>query len=169
MKKIFLASLALALIVTGCGPKEEVKTEAELRAEIKAEFEAEMAANTVGDTGSTVEEEKQEEKQEEEVVESQPNVNMIDLKDKALLISYIKENYPKADYFDELTIKYHDVNRDGQEDAICYFENYRSIGRPVILFDDGGQLKEIENDMGFHYTQDISFDEDFIFNRQRTV
>ena len=98
-------------------------------------------------------------------IEPEPT-SSVDLKDTELLKNFIMEKYPdsKDDPLDKLIYKYNDFNKDGIEDVVCYFELTYTLDKPVFISQKDGTLYEIENEMGwFKYTQEIEFDDDFIF------
>lgn len=98
-------------------------------------------------------------------VEAEPTFSF-DLKDTELLKNFILEKYPdsKDDPLDKLIYKYNDFNKDGIEDVVCYFDLTYTLDKPVFISQKYGKLYEIENNMEwFKYTQEIEFDDDFIF------
>jgi len=98
-------------------------------------------------------------------IEPEPT-SSVDLKDTELLKNFIMEKYPdsKDDPLDKLIYKYNDFNKDGIEDVVCYFELTYTLDKPVFISQKDGKLYEIENEMGwFKYTQEIEFNDDFIF------
>lgn len=145
MKKLLGIIMVVLLTIGGIGCSKEAinqKTEEELRAEIKAELEDEAKESKLS------------------------TKDIIDIKDKEVLKSFIIDNYKEAENadFENMVIKYHDFTKDGIEDVVCYFDNDSYfLDKPIFISVKDNMLYEVPNDMSFHYTQEVDFDNDFIF------
>lgn len=105
-------------------------------------------------------------KTEEELRAKLSTKDIIDIKDKEVLKSFITDNYKEAENadFENMVIKYHDFTKDGIEDVVCYFDNDSYfLDKPIFISQKDSMLYEVPNDMSFQYIQEVDFDNDFIF------
>jgi len=149
MKKIIGLVLILILLLGGCAAKETPKTEDELKAEIRAEMEAE-AKKEAENTDSSMD-------------EIQVPSALIDIRDQTVLMDFIKTLYPNVENYPEMFVKYHDFTQDGIEDVVCYFDYRFEIAKPIFITVGAEGLQVVSNDLAFQYTQDVTFDETFIY------